>query len=74
VTPGAEGASAGASCELMPATGAVAAGGRVLAVTAIGPSFEAARDRAYAAVSKISFPGRQYRRDIGAKALEAIHS
>jgi phosphoribosylamine--glycine ligase len=43
-------------------------GGRVLGVTAIGPDFEAARQRCYDAVSRIHFEGAQYRRDIGAKA------
>jgi phosphoribosylamine---glycine ligase len=44
----------------------------VLAVTGGGPSFEAARERAYQAVKKISFAGMQYRSDIGAKALEVV--
>jgi phosphoribosylamine--glycine ligase len=44
------------------------AGGRVLAVSARAPSLEAALREAYAAVSKISFEGMQYRRDIGARA------
>ncbi len=42
------------------------AGGRVLNVTALGPSIEAARARAYAACAEISWPGMQYRRDIAA--------
>ena len=42
----------------------VTAGGRVLAVTALGPSLEAARTRAYEAASRIHFEGCQYRRDI----------
>jgi phosphoribosylamine--glycine ligase len=42
------------------------AGGRVLAVTATGPSIDAARTRAYEAVETISWPGAQYRRDIAA--------
>lgn len=41
------------------------AGGRVLGVTAIGETLEIALERAYLAVSKISWPGMQYRRDIG---------
>jgi phosphoribosylamine--glycine ligase len=44
-------------------------GGRVLGVTARGPSVEAARDRAYAAVSRIRFEGAHYRTDIAARAL-----
>jgi phosphoribosylamine--glycine ligase len=42
----------------------VTAGGRVLAVTALGPDVEAARHRAYAAVPAIDWPGRHYRTDI----------
>lgn len=44
------------------------AGGRVLNVTALGPDFSSARDRAYEAVAHISFDGMFYRSDIGAKA------
>jgi phosphoribosylamine--glycine ligase len=39
-------------------------GGRVLSVTATGPTLAEARDRAYAAVAKVSFPGAQWRSDI----------
>jgi phosphoribosylamine---glycine ligase len=42
----------------------VTAGGRVLAVTALGESVAAARARAYEAVAQISFEGCHYRRDI----------
>jgi phosphoribosylamine--glycine ligase len=42
----------------------VTAGGRVLAVTALGESVEGARARAYEAVSQIEFEGCHYRRDI----------
>jgi phosphoribosylamine--glycine ligase len=47
-------------------TGSVTAtsGGRVLAVTALGESIEAARARAYQAVSLIHFDNRHYRTDI----------
>lgn len=45
------------------------AGGRVLTVVGKGPTFEAAIARAYEGVSRISFDGMQYRRDIGRKAL-----
>lgn len=41
------------------------AGGRVLAVTALGSTLEAARARAYKAVSRIHFENCHYRRDIG---------
>lgn len=47
----------------------VTAGGRVLGVTALGPTLTAARDRAYAAVDAIHFEGAHYRRDIAAKGL-----
>ena len=39
-------------------------GGRILSVTATGPTVNDARDRAYAAVDLISFDGAQFRRDI----------
>ena len=44
-------------------------GGRVLTVVGRGASYEAAIDRAYDAVSRISFDGMHYRRDIGRKAI-----
>ncbi len=47
----------------------VTAGGRVLTVVGRGPTFDVAIDRAYEGVSRISFDGMQYRRDIGRKAL-----
>jgi len=43
-------------------------GGRVLGVTALGDTVQGAIDRAYQGVALISWPGVQYRRDIGAKA------
>ena len=46
----------------------VTAGGRVLSVSALGANLAEARERAYEAVSRISFEGMQYRTDIGAKA------
>ncbi|KUF97278.1 hypothetical protein AM588_10006599 [Phytophthora nicotianae] len=52
------------------ADGSIAtSGGRVLAVTAVGPSLQGALDRAYEGVSKIHFEGAQYRSDIGLKGL-----
>ena len=45
------------------------AGGRVLAVTAVAPTFAEARERAYAACDLIDFEGKQFRTDIGARAL-----
>ena len=44
-------------------------GGRVLAVTALGDTIRAARDRAYAAMELIRFDGMHYRRDIAHQAL-----
>ncbi len=48
----------------------VTAGGRVLNVTALGHGAAAARDAAYAAADRITFEGRQMRRDIAARAVE----
>ncbi|MBA3393532.1 MAG: phosphoribosylamine--glycine ligase [Deltaproteobacteria bacterium] len=45
----------------------VSAGGRVLGVTALGISVDKARDKAYHAVDRIDLPGKQVRRDIGAR-------
>jgi phosphoribosylamine--glycine ligase len=50
----------------------VTAGGRVLTVVGRGASYEAAIAKAYEGVSRISFRGMQYRRDIGRKALPAV--
>jgi phosphoribosylamine--glycine ligase len=47
------------------------AGGRVLAITALGSTIEAARTRAYEAVSRIDFEGCHYRRDIALNAVAA---
>jgi len=49
----------------------VTAGGRVLAVSALGDGFAAARARAYDAVSRIAFDGQQVRPDIAARAVSA---
>jgi phosphoribosylamine---glycine ligase len=48
----------------------VTSGGRVLAVTALGSTIEAARATAYEACSRIRFEGAQYRRDIAKRAAE----
>jgi phosphoribosylamine--glycine ligase len=47
----------------------VANGGRVLAVTALGPTIAEAQARAYAAVDRIDWPGGFCRRDIGWRAV-----
>lgn len=46
----------------------VTGGGRVLNVTALGPSIAEARRRAYDAVGRISWDGMQFRRDIAERA------
>ena len=46
------------------------AGGRVLDVTAVAPTFAEARERAYAACDLIDFEGKQFRTDIGARAIK----
>lgn len=43
----------------------VTSGGRVLGITALGESFEKARNQVYQAVEAIEFEGMYYRRDIG---------
>ena len=48
----------------------VTAGGRVLDVTAVAPTFEEARERAYAACDLIDFEGKTYRSDIGMRAVK----
>ncbi len=50
----------------------VTAGGRVLGVTARGPSIAAAIDRAYDGIKKIQFDGMHYRKDIGQRALKRL--
>jgi phosphoribosylamine--glycine ligase len=50
----------------------VTAGGRVLNVTALGPTPAEARDRAYDAAGRIAFDGMQIRSDIAARAVERV--
>jgi len=50
------------------------AGGRVINVTASGPDFATARQRAYAAVGKVAFDGMMWRKDIGEKAARGRHA
>jgi len=47
-------------------------GGRVLGVTARGPTIAEAQRRAYEAVARIHFEGAHYRRDIARRALERV--
>ena len=47
----------------------IAAGGRVLGVTALGISVDQARAKAYTAVDRIELAGKQVRQDIGARQM-----
>lgn len=47
-------------------------GGRVLGVTCNALTLQGALDNSYEAVSKISFEGAHFRKDIGQRALKAI--
>ena len=47
----------------------VTSGGRVLAVTALADTFEAARELSYEGCALIDFEGKTYRSDIGLRAL-----
>jgi phosphoribosylamine--glycine ligase len=51
------------------ATGLVTAGGRILGVTARGPTLAAAIDNTYRAAAEIRFDGMHFRTDIGRKGL-----
>ena len=48
----------------------VTSGGRVLNVSALGPTIGEARERAYAACEKISWEGMRYRTDIASEAAK----
>ena len=50
----------------------VTAGGRVLAVTALGDGPAEARERSYAAAEQIEFDGRQLRSDIALRAVDRV--
>lgn len=50
----------------------VTSGGRVLGVTALGDTLEAALEKSYAGVKSISFDGAHFRNDIGKRALDAL--
>jgi phosphoribosylamine--glycine ligase len=52
-----------------PAGDLVSSGGRVLDVTAVGPTIADARSRAYEAITNIAFPGMHYRGDIAEGAV-----
>jgi len=48
-------------------------GGRVLGVAALGANLDTAIHKAYEAVTKVSFDGMHYRKDIGQRALARLH-
>jgi phosphoribosylamine---glycine ligase len=48
------------------------AGGRVLAVTGLGPDIRRAAERSRGAAEQITFEGRQFRRDIGWRELARV--
>jgi phosphoribosylamine---glycine ligase len=52
----------------------VTAGGRVLNVTGMGSTAADARKRAYDAVERIQFDGKQFRRDIAARVAEEVNA
>jgi len=52
----------------------VTAGGRVVAITALGADAAEARDRAYDAARMINFDGKQMRDDIARRAVERVAS
>jgi len=47
-------------------------GGRVLGVTALAENIEDAKQKAYAAIEKITFEDAYYRRDIADKAMKRV--
>jgi phosphoribosylamine--glycine ligase len=52
----------------------LAAGGRVLNVTALGADLAEARARAYQAIGRLDWPDGFCRRDIGARALAKLRA
>jgi len=52
----------------------VTAGGRVLAVTAVAPTLAEAQTASSDYAAKVSFAGRQFRRDIGWRELERVRA
>jgi phosphoribosylamine--glycine ligase len=57
-----------AGTSLGPDGSVVTAGGRVLCVSAVGPSISSARARAYEGIGRVGFEGMQFRRDIAERA------
>jgi len=64
------GTRAGTDASGRPAT--VTAGGRVLAVSALGATLDETLARAYEAAGRIAFDGMHYRRDIGRAAVSRL--
>jgi phosphoribosylamine--glycine ligase len=52
----------------------VTSGGRVLGITALGPTVLEAQQKAYEALRQINFEGAEYRTDIGYRAVERENS
>jgi phosphoribosylamine--glycine ligase len=52
----------------------VSSGGRVLSITATGPTLAEARDRAYRLAAAVDLPGGQYRHDIALRAVQQAGS
>jgi phosphoribosylamine--glycine ligase/phosphoribosylformylglycinamidine cyclo-ligase len=50
----------------------VTSGGRVLAVTGVGATFNEALSRAYEGIGQVGFTGMFYRKDIGHRALKHL--
>jgi phosphoribosylamine--glycine ligase len=69
--PGVQVWAAGVAPDPSVPGGLCTAGGRVLAVGAVGADLAAARRRAYEAVADVHFAGRQYRTDIALAAAAA---
>ncbi|UXH79888.1 phosphoribosylamine--glycine ligase [Roseateles amylovorans] len=59
-----------AGTTLQPDGHLVTSGGRVLCVTALGEAVRHAQQRAYGALTSIQFDGKQYRQDIGHRAVK----
>ncbi len=59
-----------AGTTLQPDGQLVTSGGRVLCVTALGEAVRHAQQRAYGALTSIQFDGKQYRQDIGHRAVK----
>ena len=58
---------------IAPTSPTLTDGGRVLAVTGLGATIDAAFDSAYTAIAQIDFDGAYYRRDIGYQVRSSIN-